>query len=88
MKIREFNEFRSAVYQAAMENVEIAKTVNNEGVAFVYDLFELPDKHKIVVLSLESQLNGLFLQEIGFSPEKTKARLLLKVHRQRKTVDF
>lgn len=78
---------RSRIFNAAMENGEIAEAVKTSGVAYVYDIFELPDKHAVLVLTAETQMNDNTLKESGFSPAAHIRRVLV-VHGQRKTVDF
>lgn len=88
MQIKEYNKLRTAVFSAAMEIPDIADAVETSGVALVYELRQLPDKHEVVVLTHRTQLNDNLLRSHGFSPAETDAVLKLKLDRQTKCADF
>lgn len=88
MTIKEFNALRGEIYRAGLDNAEIRAALDVAGVAYIYDLTELPDKHAVIILTAKSQLNNNTLQGLGFDPDKTAAKLLLTYHRQAKTVTF
>ena len=88
MTIKEYNRLRTAVFAAAMEIPDIADAVKTSGVALVYELRQLPDKHEIVVLTQRTQLNDNLLRAHGFSPAETDVILKLKLNAQTKCADF
>ena len=88
MTIKEYNKLRTAVFDAAMEIPDISDAVNSSGVALVYELRQLPDKHEVVVLTQRTQLNDNLLRSHGFSPAETDVILKLKLNAQTKCADF
>ncbi len=88
MQIKEYNKFRTAVFSAAMEIPDVADAVKTAGIALVYELTQLPDKHEIVVLTQRTQLNDNLLRAHGFSPAETAAVLKLTLDRQTKCAAF
>ena len=88
MTIKELNKIRGDIFSAGLENAEIKKALDVAGIAYLYELTELPDKHASIVLTARAQMNDNTLRERGFTPENTKAKLLLTYHQQSKTVTF
>ena len=88
MTIKEYNKLRTAVFSAAMEFPDIADAVETSGVALVYELRQLPDKHEVVVLTQCPQLNDNMLRSHGFSPAETDVILKLKLNAQTKCAEF
>ena len=88
MTLKAFNELRGRFYAAAMEDAEIREAVEVSGVAHVYELEQLPDKHAVIVLTARTQLNDNTIQEQGFDPAAVQVRYRFSVSRQRRTVLF
>lgn len=88
MTIKEYNKLRTAVFDAAMSIPDVADAVKVSGTALIYDLFQLPDKHEVAVLTNHTQLNDNFFLAHGFSPADTKAVLKMKLNAQTKCADF
>lgn len=88
MTIKEYNQLRTAVFASAMEIPDVADAVNSSGVALVYELRQLPDKHEVVVLTHRTQLNDNLLRSHGFSPAETDVMLKLRLDGRTKCADF
>ena len=81
MTKKEYNSMRTALYTAAMEIEEVREAVETTGGAFVYEIYQLPDLHKFVVLTRKAQLNENTLRENGFDPVMATCKLKLKLNR-------
>ena len=90
MTVKEYNKIRAAVFQAALENsAEVEEAIRVEGVAYIYDVQALPDKHVVLVLTHQAQLNDNVLRKLGFdNPEAATARLVMTLNRQTKCATF
>jgi len=88
MTVKAFNELRSQFYAAAMEDAEIREAVEVSGVAHVFELEQLPDRHAVLVLTARTQLNDSTIRAQGFDPAAVQVRHRFSVSRQRRTVLF
>lgn len=84
MTLKEFNKLRADIFSAAMNIPDVADAVRTSGVAYIYDLFQLPGKHQVVVLSAQTQMHDNLMRERGFDPEQTTAALKLVLYGQTK----
>lgn len=87
MTIKEYNKFRSAVYAVGLEIPEVREAIDVAGIAYLYEVEELPDKHGVLVLTAKTQLNDNTLAASGFSPN-ADVRLRAVFNRQTKCVTF
>lgn len=88
MTIKEYNKFRSAVFDAAMEIPEVAEAIRVAGVAQIVEVHQLPDKHGVLVLTAKTQLNDYTLRTHGFDPEKVDVKTRVILHQQTKCADI
>lgn len=88
MTITNYNALRRRIFDAATQDPEIADAINVAGVAYVYELTQLPDRHAVVVLTAKTQLHDNLLREHGFEPDKATARLTLTLNRRTKCADI
>lgn len=88
MTIKEYNKLRADIYSAAMENQDVADAINGSGIAYIYEITQLPDKHKVLVLTAKTQMNSYVLREHGFDPDRVSVELRLTLHQQTKCADF
>ena len=59
MTIKELNKIRGDIFSAGLENAEIKKALDVAGIAYLYELTELPDKHASIVLTARAQMNAV-----------------------------
>lgn len=86
MTVKELNKMRSEMYQVAMQYEDFAEAINNEGRAIVYEI-ALGDKHAVVVLTRESQMNYAFIESLGFD-QNARVEWLFTGTRSTKTIYF
>lgn len=86
MTVKEFNRFKIDVYNAAMQNEEIAQAVNLEGEAYIYEARDFQN-HKFFVLTRPTQMHNRRLRENGFDPDKTTVTKVITIS-SHKTVLF
>lgn len=75
MTKKEFNTIKRAAFDAALEIPEVAEELKYGGV-YIYQLWELPDKHAIITLNYKTQLNSVTLRKYGFDSERVSAELV------------
>lgn len=88
MTVKEYNELRHSLYLEGLEHEEIRKALDNAGVAYLYEIEQLPDKHSVVILTATTQMNSNMLRGLGFDPDASVVTQRLKYIRQRKIVEF
>lgn len=88
MTIKQFNQIRAATYTAAMEIPEVAKTIDINGMAYIYDVIEPFEKHEIFCLGAQTQMNNNMLREHGFDPAGCMVSLIMRLDRQAKAATF
>lgn len=82
MTKKEYNALRVAIYNAAMQNPEIKRTIDQNGVAQLWNAVDATGQHKILVLSARTQLNDNTFRDNGLDPETVAVRKLLTLNRQ------
>lgn len=88
MTVKEYNKIRREVFDVAMQNDEIRRTVEENGVAYIVDMTEPSGKHGFLVLSQKTQINDSVLEEHGFDAETTTAKITMTLNRQTKCATF
>ena len=88
MTTKEYNALRHAIYEEGAAVPEIRAALDAAGIAYLYDVHCLPDKHAVLVLTDRHQLNDNTLTERGLDPATADVTRCLTYHRQTRCVTF
>lgn len=87
MKVKEMNRLRHMIFVEATQIEDVRNALATSDTVFIYDIRER-EKHRIEVLTRESQMNRKFLTDLGFNPDECRVELVMTVNRQTKTASF